>query len=45
MVFGGDAMLLLPGGEKVGMRGFSVVENSHASSPLTLPSSNGGEGN
>jgi len=36
--------LLLPEGEKAGMRGFDVVDNSHALSPLTLPSPHWGEG-
>ncbi len=36
--------LLLPVGEKAGLRGFGVVEYSHALNPLTLPSPRRGEG-
>ena len=35
--------LLLPGGEKVGMRGLNPLEYSQPLNPLTLPSPPGGE--
>jgi hypothetical protein len=41
---GGAAKLLLPVGEKVGMRGFGGTETSQVSYPLTLPSPPWGEG-
>ena len=42
--FGDRVMPLLPRGEKDGMRGFEVVDDSQRWSPLTLPSPRRGEG-
>ena len=37
-------LLLLPGEEKVGMRGSALLANSPPPNPLTLPSPRRGEG-
>jgi len=41
---GRAAKLLLPGGEKAGMRGLGHFEDSRPTNPLTLPSPRWGEG-
>jgi hypothetical protein len=40
----GAAVLLLPDGEKAGIRGIEFVENSLRLIPLTVPSPRRGEG-